>query len=135
VISDSENGSAADEESSSSEPEAGDSGSDSGRDSPGSHRDNDDEADDDNGNGGDHGGSGYRADPTPEQSTAAREILQEVYWNAQDAAITELQQSDPVCPLHSYLTLPLNVDCRLTPGFRPVRGSWQGCRDLSGAVI
>jgi hypothetical protein len=123
VISDSKNGSTTDEESSSSEPKASNSGSDSRRDSPSSHRDDNNKANDDNGNGGDHGGSSYRADPTPEQSTAAQEILQEVYQNAQDAAIAELQQSDPVCPLHSYLTLPLDVDRRLTPGFRPVRGS------------
>jgi hypothetical protein len=59
-----------DEESSSSKPKASNLGLDSRRDSPGSYYNNN-KADDDNNNGGDHSGSGYQADPTLEQSTAA----------------------------------------------------------------
>jgi hypothetical protein len=70
---------------------------------PDDHTDRDDD---------DHG---HRADPTPEEFQAAQAHLVEVYRNAQDASIAELQRSDPVRPLHSYLMLPLHVDLKLTP--------------------
>lgn len=68
----------------------------------------------DNDNNDDGHDPGHRAAPTPEESEAAQARLLEVYRNAQDAAIAELRQSDPVSPLYSYLTLPLDIDLKLT---------------------
>ncbi|KAH2677357.1 hypothetical protein KXW53_008579, partial [Aspergillus fumigatus] len=96
-------------------------GTDDGHSNRRDNNNNDNDDNDDNNNNNNHGNSGcephnsnhnnparhdndnndnrrdpgHRAAPTPEESEAAQARLLEVYRNAQDAAITELRQSDP----------------------------------------
>ncbi|PKX88490.1 uncharacterized protein P174DRAFT_436164 [Aspergillus novofumigatus IBT 16806] len=127
MVLDSEKGSPT-KESSCSESKASYSGSDvdSGRDSPSpgnrGRRPGSPHNNNDNSNGDDHSSSGQG--PSSQDNNDDEKVDND-----------KLQQLEPVCPLYSFLILPLNVDIKLTLGFRLMRGSWRGCRELLGAVI